>query len=406
MEKARLPEFGIEGESIICFAGEDWWYHNPHSKNHIVKRLARQNKVLFVNSLTMGMPPTSNPDFFKKVWRKLRSFTRGVRKVSDGLWVMTPIVVPLYGSRLGRTLNRLLLILQLRVVMLALGMRRPIVWAAIPTAADIVDHLGARLLVYQVSDKYDSNEESVVSADVIRRMDKQLKERAAAIMFSGRKLYEESDAPHRYFLEQAVDFDHFAVPAAETAPDIAAIPRPVLGYVGAIDMMMDAELIEKVARLRPDWHWVFIGGASKMVQVNAPNVHFLGARKYADLPKYYRHIDVCVQPWIPKNVFSSYGSSIKVREYLATGKPVVMSPLYEYRNTPGIRMYESPEEFVHLVEEALTQDTPEQRALRQNFVQNCTWDVRSREVGLLFDRLLRGEMVTAPASTPQRVALS
>jgi hypothetical protein len=57
------------------------------------------------------------------------------------------------------------------------------------------------------------------------------------------------------------------------------------------------------------------------------------------------------------------------------------------------------------VEEALTQDTPEQKALRQSFVQNCTWDVRSREVGVLFNRLLRGELVTAPASTPQRVAL-
>lgn len=400
-----MPEFGIEGESIVCFAGEDWWYHNPHSKNHIAKRLARQNKVLFVNSVTMGMPPASNPDFFKKIWRKLRSFMRGVRKVSDGLWVMTPIVIPLYGSRAGRLLNRLILVVQLRLVMLALGMRRPIVWAAIPTVADVVGSLGARLLVYQVSDKYDSNPESVVSPDVIRRMDDDLKRRSAVVMYSGRKLFEESDLPQRYFLEQAVDFEHFAVPASETALDIASIPRPILGYVGAIDYMMDTELIETVARLRPDWHWVFIGGASKMVQVNAPNVHFLGARRYADLPRYYRHIDVCVQPWIPANVFSSYGSSIKVREYLATGKPVVISPLYEYRNTPGIRIYRSADEFVQLVEEALAHDTPEQRAARQQTVVNCTWDVRAREVGVLFNRLLGGEPVGASASATQRVAL-
>jgi glycosyltransferase involved in cell wall biosynthesis len=289
--------------------------------------------------------------------------------------------------------------------MIALGLRRPIVWAAIPTVADIVGSLGARLLAYQVSDKYDSNPESVVSPEVIRRMDTELKRRAAVVMYSGRKLYEESDLPYRYFLEQAVDFDHFSVPATGTALDLAAIPRPVLGYVGAIDYMMDVELIKTVARMRPDWHWVFIGGTSRMVQVDAPNVHFLGARRYADLPKYYRHIDVCVQPWIVTNVFSSYGSSIKVREYLATGKPVVMSPLYEYRMTPGIRFYRSADEFVQAVEDALHYDTPEQRAARQAAVANSTWDIRSREVGLLFHRLLGGHPVEAPASTAQRVVL-
>src|SRR6266478_6621803 len=111
-------DFGLSGESIICFAGEDWWYHHPHSKNHILKRLAQQNRVLFVNSITMGLPSMSNPDFFQKIRRKLRSYLRWLRKAPEGLWVMTPINVPLYGSPAVRALNRLLLVLQLRLVML------------------------------------------------------------------------------------------------------------------------------------------------------------------------------------------------------------------------------------------------------------------------------------------------
>src|ERR1700730_16005828 len=140
----------LEGENIVCFAGEDWWYHHPHSKNHLLKRYAKRNKVLFVNSISMGLPSMANPDFFLKIRRKLRSYLRWLRKVPEGLWVMTPINLPLYGSRMGRALNRLLLILQLRLVMFVLNLRDPIIWVAIPRAADIVGSLGSKLLVYQV----------------------------------------------------------------------------------------------------------------------------------------------------------------------------------------------------------------------------------------------------------------
>src|SRR5258707_8761641 len=391
-ESQQFADYPLSGESIVCFAGEDWWYHHPHSKNHILKRLAKHNRVLFVNSITMGLPSISDPDFFHKIRRKFRSYLRWLRKAPEGLWVMTPINVPLYGWSVVRALNRLLLVLQLRLVMFFLNLRRPIVWVAIPTAADLVNSLGAKLLVYQVSDKYDFNEDSAMSRAVIRDMDARLKQRAAVVMYSGRKLYEEAEVHHRYFLEQAVDYERFANLPSETPPDIAAIPRPVLGYVGASDSYtMDVPLIEHVARVRPDWHWVFIGSKSNVIQMSAHNIHFLGPKPYCELPRYYRHIDVSVLAWNQQNAFTSYGSAIKVREYLATGKPVVISPLYEYLQTPGVRIYRSIDEFIRLVDEALSCDTPLERQLRQDAVRDCTWDVRAREVASLFRRLLDGQ---------------
>ncbi len=390
---SALPsDYPLCGESIVCFAGEDWWYHNPHSKNHLLKRLAQHNRVLFVNSITMGLPSLGNPDFFVKVRRKFKSYLRWLRKAPEGLWVMTPINLPLYGSRLARRLNWLLLVLQLRLVMLVLRMHRPIIWAAIPTAADIVGSLGGKLLAYQVSDKYDQNEDSAMSHDVIRDMDTRLKRDAAVVMYSGRKLFEEAEPRHRYFLEQAVDFERFANLPPGTPADIAAIPRPVLGYVGAADFYtMDVPLIKRVAELRPDWHWVFIGGKSNVFQLSGPNIHFLGQKPYAELPRYYRHIDVCVLPWNQENAFTGYGSAIKVREYLATGKPVVISPLYEYLKTPGVSIYRTIDEFIAMVENGLTADTPEARRLRQDAVRDCTWDVRARQVASLFRGLLDGQ---------------
>src|SRR5215469_3263247 len=390
-EMKEFKDYGLSGKSVICFAGEDWWIHHPHSKNHILRRLAGQNKVLFVNSITMGLPSMSNADFFFKIRNKLRSYARWLKRIPDGLYVMTPVSFPVYGNAVGRFINRWLVALQLRLVMSILGMHKPIVWVAIPSAADVVELLGRGLLLYQISDKYDANEDSALSRDIIRGWDQNLKERASLVIYSGRKLFEESTVPNRYFLEQAVDFNHFAETATEVAEEVRNIPKPILGYFGSMDYVMDVELMEEVARLRPDWDWLLIGRKSNLVKLASPNFHYLGSKPYADLPKYLRQIDVYVLPWQQKNVFTSYGSAIKVREYLATGKPVVISPLYEYLKTPGVRIYRTVQEFIAAVEDALANDTERDRLARQAVVRDCTWDVRTKQVAALITKLLTNQ---------------
>jgi glycosyltransferase involved in cell wall biosynthesis len=120
---------------------------------------------------------------------------------------------------------------------------------------------------------------------------------------------------------------------------------------------------------------------SNHFRVEAANVHFLGPKPYGELPYYLRHIDVCVLPWRIDNAFTSYGSAIKVKEYLATGKPVVIAPLYEYLETPGIRTYRGVAEFIAAIEDALRHDTPAMSALRQESVRAATWDARARQIG-------------------------
>jgi glycosyltransferase involved in cell wall biosynthesis len=389
----------LEGENIVCFAGEDWWYHHPHSKNHLLKRYAKRNKVLFVNSISMGLPSMANPDFFLKIRRKLRSYTRWLCKVPEGLWVMTPVNLPLYGSKIGRWLNRILLVAQLRLAMLLLRMSRPILWVAIPTAAEMTGRLGEKLVLYQVSDKYDANEDSALSKQVIRRYDQQLKDAADVVLYSGRKLFHEATEPHRFFLEQAVDFEHFSNPQVPFSAELDGIPHPILGYFGAMDYVMDTDLMAEVSRLRPDWHWVLLGLKSNLVRISAPNIHFLGSKSYEDLPRYVRQFDVCVLPWRENNVFTSYGSAIKVREYLATGKPVVMAPLYEYLQTPGLRFYRGPDEFIAQIEAALQEDSRSLAAQRQAIVRDGTWDQRASQLAALLNSLLRGQRYSHSSST-------
>ena len=394
----------IRGQSIICFAGEDWWYHHPHSKNHIMKRMARAgNKVVFVNSISMGLPSLDSPDLFGKIKRKLASYAKFARRTEEGIVVISPIVLPFYSSRVGRAINRLLLLVQFRLLMVALDMRSPILWVAIPTASQLVGGLGECALVYQVSDKYDANKmDHATSGDVIREMHESLLAHADLIYYSGRKLFEEASAAHpetiakSKLLQQAVDYDHFAASTGNldlpVPQDIEAIPQPRLGYFGAIESwLLDQNLIRHVASKRPGWHWVLLGLRAAPLEIESlPNVHYLGSKPYALMPNYAAAFDVCVLPWVTDNEFVNYGSAIKVREYLATGKPVVITPLYEYEPLDGIlRIARGYDDFINKIESALKSDSLEDRQARQRSVESSTWDARAEDVSNDLVRLIR-----------------
>ncbi len=389
----------IKNKAIICFAGEDWWYHHPHSKNHIMRRLARAgNRVMFVNSISMGLPSLGSPDLAGKIKRKLRSYARFVRRTEEGIIVVSPISLPFYSNRLGRAINRLLLQAQIKLLMVAFDFRSPVLWIAIPTAREVVGRrsgttLGERALIYQVSDKYEANRmDHATREGVIAEMHCDMLRRADLVYYSGRKLIEEDLAAHTEIrpkaklLEQAVDFDHFASATSKewTPPDdIATIARPRLGYFGAIETwLINQDLIRYVSLKRPEWQWVLLGlKAARLDIEDLPNVHYLGSKPYAEMPRYASEFQVCVLPWVSDNEFVSYGSAIKVREYLATGKPVVITPLYEYEAMDGIlRISRSQDDFIAKVEDALARDDASLSLARQQSVKDATWDARAEEV--------------------------
>jgi hypothetical protein len=87
----------LSGEDIICFAGEDWWYHNPHSNLHIMKALSKANRVLFVNSIGVRMPDFKKDPIFawKRSIGKVKSLLRYFRKGAPNIYVLTPFAIPL-----------------------------------------------------------------------------------------------------------------------------------------------------------------------------------------------------------------------------------------------------------------------------------------------------------------------
>ena len=386
----------LHDRSIICFGGEDWWYHHPHSKYHLMRRFARAgNRVIFVNSISMGLASISNKDLLPRITRKLKSYAKLARTTEEGVTVVSPAVVPFFGRSSVRAANTRLLTAQIGSLAKAKGLTRPILWIAIPTAVEVIGKLNESLVVYHVSDKYDANTmDHATDPGLIRKLHDRAIDQADIIFYSSRKLLAHATGglDRSHLLEQAVDFEHWSrVPHLDVAPALASIPRPRIGYFGAIEpWLVDQDLIKLSARERPEWQWVFIGNKSRGLDIETlSNTHFLPAVPYQELPSYAAGFDVCVLPWETEQAFTSYGSAIKVREYLASGKPVVISPLPEYEAMGDVlRIARSRQDFLALVDEALREHDSCAVEKRQRAVVNGTWDARAEFVSELIQREL------------------
>jgi glycosyltransferase involved in cell wall biosynthesis len=385
----------LHGKSIICFGGEDWWYHHPHSKNHLMRRFARAgNKVIFVNSISMGLAPMKSGEVLPRIKRKLKSYAKLARTTEEGITVVSPAVVPFFGSRAAAATNRRLLTAQISALARSRGLSRPVLWIAIPTAVEVIGRLNEQLVIYHVSDKYDANTmDHATDPAFIRQLHERAIDAADLVFYSSRKLFAEVTRGRQksHLLEQAVDFDHWAAVSSgnlAVADEIDRIPHPRIGYFGAIEpWLVDQELIKQASRERPSWNWIFIGNKSRGLEIEElPNVHFLPPVAYQDLPRYAAGFDVCVLPWNTEVPFTSYGSAIKVREYLASGKPVVISPLPEYESMSEVlRIGRSREQFLELVEDALQEKDDAQAKARQDAVRDGTWDARAEWVSNLIE---------------------
>ena len=358
---------------------------------------AAGNRVIFVNSISMGLPSLANKDLLPRVARKLRSYARLARPTPEGVTVVSPPALPFFGSRAARAVNRKLLATQIGRLARLGGLTRPILWIAIPTAADMIGQFDERLVIYQVSDKYDANlMDHATNLATIKKLHERAIENADLIFYSGKKLFAEAEhgRERSFLIEQAVDFDHWSPVGSgklEIADAVARIPRPRLGYFGAVEpWLIDQELIKRAARERPEWQWIFIGNKSRGVEIEAlPNTHFLPPVPYQELPLYAAGFDVCVLPWDTAHSFTSYGSAIKVREYLATGLPVVISPLPEYEPMGNVlRIARTHDDWFRLVEEALNEKDPALAHARQAAVADGTWDARAEWVSSLIEGAL------------------
>jgi glycosyltransferase involved in cell wall biosynthesis len=148
-----------------------------------------------------------------------------------------------------------------------------------------------------------------------------------------------------------------------------------------IDERMDLNLLERVSRLKPSWHFVMVGPVVKINPESLPNfhnIHYLGGKTYSELPHYLAGWDVAMIPFA-HNESTRFISPTKTPEYLAAGKPVVSTPIIDvirpYGNKGLVRIAGTPDEFVRVVEEELNKAEREEWLEKvDDFLAQSSWD--------------------------------
>lgn len=383
-------------------ANAEWDWETRLNCHHLAARLARENQVLFVDTVG-GRTPA--PREFKKIARRLHRIAGGVRKINDGLTILAPFVIPIYNSEWIRKLNTALLARQIRAARArARGERsrtnaQPILWIFLPSLVGIVGQFDEKLVIYHCVDEHAANP-NVPAAQVIE-WERRLLQATDVVFTTSSTLYDAKRVfnANTFYLPNVADTPRFSQARdsrLSVADDLNDLPHPIAGYIGNISSYkMDFDLLCAVAERNPGWSFVLVGPvgrgdpATDVSRLYLKNVFLLGPRPYAELPRYVKGFDACI---IPFNQNESTRGSLPMKffEYLAAGKPVVATDL---PTLAEFREYFYPVhgvgEFSAALQAALNEE-PSRAAARMSIAQKYSWDARMVEIEkIVQDALMR-----------------
>lgn len=372
-----------EVHNIVCISTIDWDF-NWQGHQEIMSTLARQgHRILFIENTGVRRAQLRDLPRLRQRFRNWRNGVKGIRKVAENLYVYAPLVLPFPYSRLARAVNRTVMALVLKRWTKTMHFESPIVWTWLPTALamEVIRLVDAQLVIYYCCDNFQAS--SLGSARIRETEDVLI--RSADLVFAHSKaLFDRcsqlTDQVHLF--QYGFNPQVFAQVQEEPPSDLAKIRRPILGYVGGIHKVVDFDLLKKVATEHPDKSLVLVGPIQTEVGKlkDLPNVHFLGQKRYEELPTYIKHFDLCLIPYI-LNEYSRNVYPNKLNEYLIMGKPVVSTPLpevaYFNQSHQGIvSIPESQEAFLRQVDLDLMQDNDARRKQRIQLTEKNAWSAK------------------------------
>jgi glycosyltransferase involved in cell wall biosynthesis len=380
---ASNPVAFAPGLGVVYF-GNDWFAENRTSSHHIARLLGERFPLLYVETPGLRAPSASGRDF-RKLWRKLRRAAKPPQRVGEHMWVMTMPQIPYRRFPFIGQLNQWYGRHVIRRALGQLGFRQFISWFVVPHPGALAGRLGENLVVYYCIDDYSGLPD--VDQREIARLDHDLTCAADQVFAASTTLLESKRKinPSTEFSPHGVDFDHFrrasdaATPIAEQACNLR---HPVIGYIGSINGWTDIDLLDDLAGAHPEWTFLMVGLVSVDVQKlrRRPNVIFGGAQPYERLPEWAKAFDVAILPYRLSSG-SIHANPLKLREYLATGKPVVAVSTPEVaRFAHCVRIARSRDEFEAKIEQALTEDSPAEKQARIREVMGSTWEARASQV--------------------------
>jgi UDP-galactopyranose mutase len=376
---------------IVCLAQRRW--SSVHGRpQHLMRRFGRSRRVFFCEQPVFG--EESNPRL-------------EVNPAAEGVFVVRPMLPAGLEPEALDIVQGLLLNAMLR----EMQVQSYVLWHDSPLALGFTEHFAPAAVVYDCTD--DPGTQKGAPAALAAR-ERQLLGRSDLVFAAGRSLSEAKRPrhPHVHVFPNSVDAAHFAGARALRGKGEPAeqrgLPHPRVGYMGAIDARLDFDLLDFVARSRPDWQVVLAGPVEVDPQSlpRRPNVHYLEAKSYDELPGYLAGWDAALLPFAlrPSNRFVSPAQTL---EYLAAGCPVVSTPLPDVSRPYGearvVRIAGAQESFVREIAAALARDRADAGRARavEALLRGLSWDRTAEAMEVLLQQAVARR---AAAPVPVRAA--
>jgi hypothetical protein len=372
--------------------GQDWagtvviyatnpWDGVKFQDRHLAERLTRYAPVLYVNRPISRLTRRRGPD-------RLGALTGPrLRRIGPRLAVLTPEGLPGPERRYMAPITERLVHRRVEQTIAELGGNI----GAVIDGSVLLESLGAYSgirKVFWAQDDYVGGAE-LFGQDPARIARNEVRHARAADVIVASSPMVAGQWRARGFDPELIPFgcdaaQYADVDAVAPATDVT-LPSPIVGSVGYLNDRLDIDLLLETARRGRSL--LLVGGihssfdAGHLDELLAfPNVQWVGFKEFADLPPYFRAIDVGVVPYT-RSAFNLGSFPLKTLEYLAAGRAVVATDLPSTRwlDTDLIEIASTPTDFADAVDRALQHErSADDVARRQEFARRHTWDERAR----------------------------
>lgn len=384
------------GDRPLLLVFSDDWGRHPSSCQHLVSQLLDRYRVVWVNTIGMRTPSI---DFatLKRGTEKLLQWFQGRKaaaKLPEGLTILNPRMWPWFTRPRDRKLNRYLLKRALQGIVSATAPTTAI--TTIPIVADLVGELDIGRWVYYCVDDF-----SVwpgLDQQTLRAMETKLIERVDSIVAVSDTLRDRIQSAGRSsdLLTHGVDIDFWRQGRNTQLPlSVGELQRPLITFWGVIDRRMDTSFVRHLAGHLSGGTILLVGPTQDPDPelLSLPHVQLLPPMAFDDLPALAKSSSVLIMPYVDADVTRAM-QPLKLKEYLATGKPVVV------RDLPSTQAWQhcldlarTPNEFSQLVRTRLEEGLAEAQLQSRACLSCESWAAKARQ----FERLAQLSINKEPA---------
>ncbi len=377
----------------LIVLSDDWGRH-PFSCQHLIKRFLPDNRVLWVNTIGYRDVQLNLYDL-RRAYEKIHGWFEKTdsnknRTDHEHITVINPVCLPYGRIKAVRLFNAYSIIKSARAASDKLSMSDAVFITTLPTSADFVGKLGEKAAIYYCVD--DFTLWPGVDGDLMRTMEEELLRKVDLVVATSDKLRQTryNNARATQLLTHGVDVDHFrTVSSLKSMNSTHNGSVPIVVYYGLIDERCDLSLLGELARSMSDINFWIIGQwrVDTGTISRLPNVRITGPVSYDALPGYLSSASILILPYVVNELAESI-NPLKLKEYLATGLPVVATSLPEVlKLNRFLTIADGAEAFKSAIRDALKKK-PSLSSELENFLEENSWSSKAYEFSRMIESLL------------------